>query len=175
MDLFLDTCVIFGWCYNDDDFNPICSDFIKQYPNAGNNYYTTRYITDKEINELKNSRLHGRTRLIRLLENRAKILVPRITDIQYSTHVFFKNISSHIEALLLAKRTDNKRKDHDAILLTNAHIWDHMNQQLTTPHFVTLDANDIVKNRTDIQTIVTNQTQNNPPRLKIELVHSMLT
>ncbi len=174
MDLFLDTCVIFGWCYTDDDFYPICTDFIKQYPNAGHNYYTTQYIVKQEIDDLKISRLHGRTKLVRLLEGRAKILMPRITDIQYSTHSFFHDIFSQVHSLLIARRTDNKRKDNDAKLLTNAHIWDYVKPQLTDPHFITLDDNDIVKNRTDIQAIVTSYTQG-IPRLQIELVHSMVT
>lgn len=174
MDLFLDTGIIFGWCYTSDDFHSICSDFIKQYPNAGHNYYTTKYIVEREINELKIARLQARTKLIRLLENRAKMLVPQINDIQFSTHPFFKNISSQIEALLLVRRTDNKRKDHDAILLTNAHLWDYTSQQLVDPHFITLDDNDIVKNRSDIRIIVIRHI-GGIPRLNIELVHSMVT
>jgi len=174
MDLFLDTGIIFGWCYTSDDFHSICSDFIKQYPNAGHNYYTTKYIVEKEISELKIARLQTRKKLIRLLENRAKILIPNIQDIQFSTHPLYKDISSQIESLLLSKRTDTKRKDHDAILLANAHIWDYSTQELMNPHFITLDDNDIVKNRGDIRIIVVRQT-GEIPRLNIELVHNMVT
>lgn len=174
MDLFLDTCVVFGWCYTDDDFYPVCSDFIKQHPNAGNDYYTTHYIVKQELDELKLSRLHGRTKLIRLLEGRAKLLIPKINDVQCSTHTFFHDMFNQIHQLLLRRRTDGKRKDNDARLLTNAHIWDHIEQHLKLPHFVTLDENDIVQNRTDIQAIVTQFTRNTP-RIKIELVHSMVT
>ena len=173
MDLFLDTCVIFGWCYTDDDFYPVCSDFIKQHPNAGNDYYTTEYIVRQEINDLKISRLHGRTKLIRLLERRANLLMPKIKDVQCSTHTLFHDMFDDVHQLLLARRTDNKRKDHDATLLTNAHIWDYVDTQLASPHFITLDENDIVKNQADIQAIVTRYTKGNP-RLQIKLVDSMV-
>jgi len=165
---------VFGWCYTDDNFYPVCSDFIKQHPNAGNNYYTTLYVVKQEIEDLKISRLHGRTKLVRLLEGRAKILIPRINDVQYSTHAFFHNIFNQIHTLLLARRTDGKRKDHDATLLTNAHVWDYVQSQLISPHFLTLDENDIVKNQTDIQAIVTSFTQGNP-RIQIKLVDDMIT
>jgi hypothetical protein len=174
MDLFLDTCVIFGWCYTKDGFFPICTDFIKQYPNAGHTYYTTHYIVKQEIDNLKISRLQGRSKLIRLLEGRAKLLIPKINDIQCSTHAFFHDIFNQIHGLLLARRTDGKRKDNDAKLLTNAHIWDHVQPTLNRPHFITLDDNDIVKNRTDIQTIVSAFTQEQP-RIQIELVDNMVT
>ena len=174
MDLFLDTCVIFGWCYAKDDFFPVCTNFIKQHPNAGNEYYTTHYIVKQEINDLKISRLQGRSKLIRLLEGRAKLLIPKINDVQCSTHALFHDIFDQIHALLLARRTDEKRKENDAKLLTNAHIWDHAEAQLNCPHFVTLDENDIVKNRTDIQAIVKSFTQN-APRIQIESVHTMVT
>jgi hypothetical protein len=175
IDFFLDTGVVFGHNYPKDPHYPECLEFFKKFKIKEHNFYSTRYILERELNKIRSERTNGIVRLIRLIDQRARLILPNIIDIQYSTHPSYKMLYTELLTYLVTNRIDDSPKDHDAVLLTNAHIWDLETTNLVKPHFMTVDSKDIgeTTHKRDIQAIV-NIRLSNQTRLKIELVSAMV-
>jgi hypothetical protein len=74
-----------------------------------------------------------------------------LVDINYFEHHLFDRLFRAILGLLELRRINDDLKDYDADLLANAHLWDFLDANLDTPQFLTIDGNDIVRNRDEIR------------------------
>ncbi len=174
MDFFLDTGPIYGYlATNDRSHHRDCAKFFKDYPFDIHNYYTSKIIIEKELKNVRNKRLCGADQLARLVEQRARVVLSSISDVNYSGHALFKPLFSWILKLLDNRKTDTNPKDRDAGLLTNAFLWDKQTTDLYNPNFMTIDERDIGNNRNDI-TATAYQCLGTQPRLKIYLVREIV-
>lgn len=152
MDFYLDTGVIYGRIDHNDPFNPICIDFFRIHPFNGNNFHTTKYIVEKELENVRFKRTLGLPKVGREIERRARLLLKQIKNVEFSAHPSYKLIFTELETMLLSYSKKKKPKEHDAKLLSNAYIWD-ATSPLIDPHFITIDDEDIAQNKVEIQKI----------------------
>ncbi|HII06350.1 MAG TPA: hypothetical protein HA349_03240 [Methanotrichaceae archaeon] len=147
MDIFLDTGPIFGNVDHEDKFHPICISFYKEYPLDKHNFCTTHYIVNKELkNILDNRQKKGNLRVkktIRLIGQLSREMLSKIGDVDYRSHSTFPPLYGNINAFLEARKQDSNPKDRDAILLTNAFLWDRFAMRCLQPKFFTTDKRDI--------------------------------
>jgi hypothetical protein len=155
MDFYLDTGTIYGRIdHTDIELNPCCINFFRRYPFNAHNFFTTKYIVKGELDNVRLKRTRGLPKIGREVERRARLLLEKITDIEYSQNEIFKPLSSELEAFLLSAATPTTTpKDHDAKLLAHAYLWEKNMSGLQNPHFVTTDGIDINNNRRNIQLI----------------------
>jgi len=167
MNFYLDTGVVFGYGYRDDDFCIFSEKLTKKFPPKKNNYYSNLYILNKELDNLYNYRIgHKPNRLVRMVQQKIKNLLEKINDLSYQKHSLYPSIYQEILRILETNKIDEKPKNYDSIHLTTAHIWDYDNDNLD-PYFVTTDRKDILENKDEIQNNVKNIT-NYECNLKIE-------
>ncbi|OPY37072.1 MAG: hypothetical protein A4E35_01535 [Methanoregula sp. PtaU1.Bin051] len=134
----------------------------------GNNYFTTKGIVRREINNVKLKRLvNASSGIIRLFCLRADTVLERITDISFPNHPKYRQLTDTLEAFLLSIRKDDDEKQHDAILLSNSHIWAVTNPALNSPYFLTSDKKDIFDHHPEITQRVTSCLASSCP-LKID-------
>jgi hypothetical protein len=157
MDFYLDTGTIYGRIdHNDKVLNPICVAFFRKFPLKLNNFVTTKYIIEEELNNVRFKRTLGLPKTGREIERRARLIMQMINDVEYSQQNVFKPLSSEIESFLFNTPENAEKKspkDHDARLLANAYLWEKNGSNLQTPHFVTTDGIDINNNKHQIQAI----------------------
>jgi len=154
MDFYLDTGTIYGRIdHNDKVLNPICIAFFRKFSFKSNNFFTTKYIVEDELNNVRFKRTLGLPKTGREVERRARLILQTINNVEYSQHGVFKPLSSELELFLFNTAEKKSPKDHDAKLLANAYLWEKSVSNLQTPHFVTTDGIDISNNKNEIQTI----------------------
>lgn len=153
MEFFLDTGVIYGRIDHNDIFNPTCIRFFREYPLNLNYFCTTKYIVEAELSNVRLKRTQGLSKTGREIERRARMLMERINNVEFSSHKKYKPIKIDIHAFLIQKAATQKPKDNDSKLLTHAYLWEFNTSSLRDPYFVTTDSGDIVQNREDIRTI----------------------
>jgi hypothetical protein len=152
LDIFVDTGVVFGYAWIDDEeFHAECLAFRRKHPVGKNKYYSTKNILKKEIDGLTDKRTASVRRVIRRIINRAEEFYGIIDDVAYPNHSKYPEIFGKIHAVLLKYNKKPEKKNHDAIYLANAHIWENETAGLVEPHFVTTDKTDIYENRDEIQ------------------------
>ncbi len=154
MDFYLDTGTIYGRIdHNDKVLNPICVAFFRKFPFKSNNFFTTKYIVEDELNNVRFKRTLGLPKTGREIERRARLILQSVNNVEYSQHNAFKPLSIEIESFLFKAAEKKTPKDHDAKLLANAYLWELFESNLQTPHFVTTDGKDINNNKNEIQVI----------------------
>jgi hypothetical protein len=174
MDFFLDTGPIYGFlATNDRSHHRDCAKFFRDYPLGIHNYYTSKIIIEKELQNVRRKRLCGADQLLRTVEQRARVVLSSICDVDYRNHALFKLLFSEILDLLDSKKTDANPKDRDAGLLANAFLWDQQMIELYNPNFMTIDERDIGNNRQDI-TDTADKCLCIQSRLKIYLVREIV-
>lgn len=151
MDIFLDTGVVFGWSFDEDNFHSNAVSFVKKYPAKRNTYYSTKNILEMEVKKLTLERTNGLSRRIRKISQFYKQFCESVKDVTCHTHAAYTHLRHQIHSFLSSN--GNPKKDHDAIYLTNALIWDGFTEKLVTPHFITTDKKDIYDNKEYISTM----------------------
>jgi len=170
LDIFVDTGVVFGWSYDEDKFHSNAISFVRRFPFKSNAYYSTKNILGIEINKLKYERTNGITRRIRKIIQFFQIFYNEIKDVSCHNHAAYRHLRYLIYRLLI--RGGNPKKDHDAIYLTNALIWDVFTKKLIMPHFITTDKTDIYEKKEDIS-VIGIACLNCKPRLTIEYLRNV--
>ncbi|MFZ0674958.1 MAG: hypothetical protein WB811_02085 [Methanoregula sp.] len=157
MDFFIDSGVVIGYSdTGDEKFHDPCKEFIRKFPPKENGYHSIKYIVNEEIRSTEKKRLEQRKKnALKLFPQRAKIFCDLINDVANKSHLSFDTLFKQIHDYLIAVRTDLKRKEHDAKLLTSAFIWAYEDGTLQNPHFITTDWTDICKNKPKLYSFVT--------------------
>ncbi|MHB8164700.1 MAG: hypothetical protein ACYDDV_10250 [Methanoregula sp.] len=154
MDFYLDTGTIYGRIdHTDRELNPCCISFFRKFPFKSNNFFTTKYIVEEELSNVRFKRTQGLPKTGREVERRARLILQGINNVEYSSHCVFKPLSGELESFLISAAENGSPKDHDAKLLTNAYLWEKNMSNLQKPHFVTTDGKDINNNKDEIQSI----------------------
>ena len=173
-DIFVDSGIVFGFAWVDDkEWHIDCMRLIEMFPFEENNYHSTKDILKKEINNLGRIRIGERERVIRRINDRAKIFCEHMKHVAYPNHESFQSLFGDILSLLISRGEQFKVFNNDAIFLSNAHIWDNEND-LVTPHFITTDKIDIYDNRDEIHAAVNSCLKCNST-LNIEYVRNFFT
>lgn len=172
LDLFVDSGVVFGYGYvNKDPFFYSCQMLFDGRYFKENNYFTTKGIVRIEIDNVRQKRLrNASSSIIQLFLLRANAVLDRISDISFPNHPKYRVLTDMLEAFLLSVRKDSNKKQRDAILLSNSHIWAVTNSDLNSPYFLTSDKTDIYDNNSEITRRVVS-CLDSPCPLKIDYIH----
>jgi len=166
MDFYIDTGVVFGYGHKGDKFCSYSEKLTKRYPIKNNNYCSNLDILNKELDNLHTRRLQSKTKLVRMVIHKTKIMVDKLNDLSYQSHELYPEVYQGIKKILENNKKDKNPKDYDTIHLTTACIWDYDCKDLD-PYFITTDRNDICNNKAEIYASVNNLTNSNC-NLKIE-------
>jgi predicted nucleic acid-binding protein len=153
LDIFVDTGIVIGYSdISDTTFHEPCKTFVERHKLGSNGYYSNLRVINEEIRtkELERRKIKPQ-RVMRRFTQRAKIFIDHLRDASYETHKDFMTIYTDLHTFLLSVKNDLKRKEHDAILLTSAHLWGCLETNLVESHFLTTDYGDIVRNKDEIQ------------------------
>lgn len=151
MDLFLDSGLVYGFLDSNDSFHRRITRFFNFYDFDQHRYYTTKRVVQLEIKNIRRKRVWGGNKQEREFQRMLLEFVETITDIDFFNHHLFDRLFKVILEVLELRKKDTNPKEHDADLLTNAYLWDFSDGELDTPQFVTIDGNDISRNREEIK------------------------
>lgn len=155
MNFFLDSGPIYGKVDLNDRYHPICKKFYKKYPLNQHYFCTTHRIANDELDNIRSKRwLDGPNKsqkVSRIIEQLARTLLSQIADIDYrNSHSEFSTLYNNIHTFLDGRKRDTNPKTHDAVLFTNALLWDQSDAALVNPIFLTVDKKDFYDNKDDL-------------------------
>lgn len=167
-DFFLDSGFIYGYIdFHDKVYHKSCKHHIQKFPFRDHNYNSVERIVESEVANVARKRKESgdikSQQIVIRIQNTVNALFrinKSINDIDYidSRKKEYSDLFDKINELLLKNRIpgDLDPKDNDAVLLTNAFLWDNENKALQSPSFLTTDNKDIKRNEEALISEATN-------------------
>jgi len=152
MEFFLDTGVIWGYCFPADNFHSCCDKFFSDHPFSEFQYYSTQKVKE-ELKKLRRKKLNIRDPEISKIARLVHQCVDRMWDkkikkVSYDNRREFPQLRDYILAIIFPLGGEIYEVQNDATILSNAVFWslEHSNECI----FLTTDWKHILSNKSKI-------------------------
>jgi DNA-binding ferritin-like protein (Dps family) len=152
VDFFLDSGIIYGTLDDQKDWHRRrVKTFFRNFDFKNHNFTTTKRVATEDFQNVRRKRTEGITTLEREYQRAWAEILKLINDVDYFEHHLFDYLLKNVLEILERNKLNGNPKDRDADLLTNAYLWVYDKNDLNLPQFVTIDGNDIIRNRHEIK------------------------